>query len=595
MRIPENLVQEIREKVNIVDIVGDYVALEKKGKNYFGCCPFHNEDTPSFSVTEEKQIFYCFGCHEGGNVYNFLMKHEGLSFTEAVIKIAEFANVSVNTYAQALEQERRKQDSNAEYYDLNTYVTDFYNYMLKTDKGIAGRKYLASRGIGESEIKKFRIGFAPNEQLLSKLLVEKNLSLKVATELGVIFENSSLTDYLDAFRNRIIFPITNYQGQVVAFTGRLIAPNADFPKYYHSPESKIFHKRETLYNYSNAEVSIRRKRHVYICEGIFDVIVLAQAGVENVIATLGTAITQEQINFLKRKKITMTFLFDNDNAGKKASIRALQLALELQATADVVTFWEYAEKDLAEIAESFSVERLKSIIDKKITTFDYFIQYYEQNLNLANNDERQQFAQKILAVLEYSNLATKGFYYDKIKEKTNYNDAVLADLLKNVQTNQKNVPIVNPQQQSPKQFTDYRPQIKTRKLSKQEQCEILIVKGICSGGAFVQEYQLYPVFSQNKLFRRIIYEVLEMYRIHKMVDISYLYEKLSPEEAQYMTKAIHREEPMDIEIFKTLLKNLKDTSEFQYHRSASRKADLDAEQKKILVQSFLDYRKDKNK
>lgn len=587
MRIPESLIQEIREKVDIVDVIGDYVALEKRGRNHVACCPFHEEKTPSFSVSEDKQIYYCFGCHEGGNVYNFLMKHEGLGFQEAVIQVAEYAKIDVSSYQNVLSTSQIKQQTNSEYYELNKFVSEFYEYMLMTEKGKSAKQYLEKRGIHEDEIKQFHIGYAPEEHLLGKLLEEKGFSLELAKELGLLHEAKAMTHYYDSFAGRIVFPITDMQGNPVAFTGRLIQDKKESPKYYHSPESKIFQKREILYNFSVAESEIKRHKHVYICEGIFDVIAMYRAGLKHAVASLGTAITTEQLQFLQKKHIETTFIFDNDSAGKKALVKAVNLALSRELTADVVTFWEYEEKDLDEICLKYGASKVKLIAENRMQPVDYLMQYYENFLNLENNEERQEYARNILEALTYCGQATKEFYYAKLQEKTQYSVAALNTLQKqvNVVDEPDYYDALEPEPYMARQVIPQR-----RPKNRQFMCELLIVKGICFDEECLKIYQGSPVLSQNMIFRKLIYEMLELYRKSQQVDVSQLYQVLNDEESQFLSQALYLEEPMTKEIFKDLLVTLKYESEQRFFKEEVSNITSDSDKQKEILQKYLEFK-----
>lgn len=591
MKIPDNIVDEIRTQVNIVDVIGDYIALEKRGRNYFACCPFHQEDTPSFSVSEEKQMFYCFGCHEGGNVFNFPMKYEGMNFQEAVLYVAKYTNVDFSQL-QGLDTSMPKSPNQA-YYDLIKFVSEFYQYLLQTDKGKIAKQYLMSRGITADEIAQFQIGFAPNEQLLGQLLEEKGFSLEKARELGLLFESTDMTNYYDAFRGRIVFPIMDNFGNIVAFTGRILTEyeHDDTPKYFHSPESKIFKKREVLYNYWTAKNEIKKQKEVFICEGIFDVIALARADVKNAVCTLGTAVTLEQMQFIKKMQLQPIFVFDNDNAGKHAVIKAMEMGLQHGVEAEAVTFWEYGEKDLDEFIANFDATKLKQLTQSRLSTFDYFIKFYEHTLNLENNDDRQMFMRKLVDALAKSNQATKEFYYNKILTITGYSRKVLEDFVTVEPVHDyeqtQNYPTYNKKSTT---FNQYIPSLP--KMTRQERCELLVIKGLCSGAAYIKAYQNKPILSQNMVFRKLIYEMLEDFRMRGKIDVSGLMGKLNQTEITFLTKSIYLEEPMNLTVFQELLDTLKIEAEREYLKDAATSERIDDKQKKIdSIQQYLEFKK----
>ncbi|MGL5041535.1 MAG: DNA primase [Culicoidibacterales bacterium] len=591
MRIPELLIQEIREKVDIVAVIGDYIALEKRGRNHIACCPFHEEKTPSFSVSEDKQIFYCFGCHQGGNVYNFLMKHEGLSFIEAVTKVANYTDIDLQQYT--LESPIiKKENPLTPYLSLNEFVCDFYAYMLQTDRGTDAKKYLHSRGISDEEIKHFNIGFAPNEHLLASLLTEKGYSLDLAQELGLLHEAKSLTHFYDSFAGRIVFPITNFFGEVVAFTGRIITESKTAPKYYHSPESVIFQKRSILYNYSNVSDEIRKQKHVFLCEGIFDVIALHRAGISIAVASLGTALTEEQVQYLKQKKVKATFIFDNDNAGKSALVKAINISLKHQLPADVVTFWEYGEKDLDEISQVHGAGKVKLILEHKTANIDYLLQYYQSFLNIDNNEERQEFARHILEALQHTPRATKEFYYEKLQTITNYSISALTTLQQQVQKTKSGQLQVNDHDYAYEQYPVASELNLTTRAPKGRQlmCELLIIKSMCNDESCIKIYQGMPVLSQNEVFRKLIYQIVELFRKKKCVDLNSLYDIISDKEAQFLSQALYLEEPISSEIFTDLLKTLKHISEKRFFQEGARDRTNDKEKQKEMLQKYMEFK-----
>jgi len=590
MSFSEQVLDDIRAQANIVDVIGDYITLEKRGRNHFGCCPFHQEDTPSFSVSEEKQFFHCFGCHEGGNVFTFVMKHEGLSFQEAVLHVARYTNIDpASLQGQITPKKSARHES---YYELMQFVSDVYAYMLQTDKGKRAKTYLRERGISEREIETFRIGFAPNEQLLEQLLTEKGYSIEKARELGLLFESKDMTKHYDAFRGRIVFPITDKNGNIVAFTGRLIDEGAEAgqPKYFHSPESLIFRKREVLYNYSFAKNEIKKAKELYVCEGIFDVIALARADVPNGVCTLGTALSHEQLQLLGQTKSKVYFVFDNDKAGKHAMLKALRLGAEHKLDVGAITFWQYAEKDLDELIASVGATKLQAVLTQKQSLNDYYLQYYESTLNLANNEEKQEFVQKMIDILQYSTIQTQDHYYQLIQTKTGYSDAAFA-AFKKIKAEQSNdwVGIADNKR-------SHRPPIRTPRLSAQsgqERSEQLIIKGLLKGEGYVDAYKKNPVFSQNKTFRDLIWKIIDYAeRNAGTIDVVAFNKTLAQNEIAFLITSFNLQEPITPTIFQKLLTGLQQTTEFGYLKEAATQTKhQDRERQIAAIQQLADFKK----
>ncbi|GAM09533.1 DNA primase [Geobacter sp. OR-1] len=323
--IPEETVREIRERVTILDVVSDYVALKKSGANYQGLCPFHGEKTPSFNVNPGRGIFHCFGCGAGGNAFSFIMRIEGVSFPEAVKLLARKAGVEIDEQPLSRAEKSRK-DEKDELFRIAELASRFYQEQLAT--GIDGeycRNYLKERGVAPATAEIYRLGFAPGKwDALCRYLERHNISLVKAEKLGLVRQRDS-GGYYDTFRNRLLFTISDLHGRPVAFGGRVL--DDSLPKYINSPESPIYHKGDLLFGLDLAKQSIREKRAAIIVEGYFDHLSLYQAGVKEVVATCGTALTTDQVKLLHRYAAQLYTLFDSDSAGQKATVRAMDMLL----------------------------------------------------------------------------------------------------------------------------------------------------------------------------------------------------------------------------------------------------------------------------
>ncbi len=324
MNVEPSIIEEIVSKVDIVSIIGKNIKLRKSGSNYFACCPFHEEKTPSFSINSDKQFYHCFGCGESGDVITFLMKHECIEFIEAVKSLALIAGITLNDNHQPLsiQEEKQKKQYKLSLSQTLEKVASYYQQKLTTV--IHAKKYLHDRGILDSTINQFNLGYAPNSHNYLIDLFPDYATNKILENSGLVLvrENSQR---IDIFRDRIIFPIKNIKGDIIAFGGRVIG-NGE-PKYLNSPETQIFNKSNELYGLFLAQKSIRANNSVFVVEGYLDVISLFQVGITNVVATMGTAIAEEQIKLLFRICDTIYFCFDGDKAGKNASWRALDRSL----------------------------------------------------------------------------------------------------------------------------------------------------------------------------------------------------------------------------------------------------------------------------
>jgi len=354
MFLSEDKISEIKDGCSIVEVISDYISLKKSGVNYKGLCPFHAEKTPSFIVNEEKKIFHCFGCGASGNIFNFLMKFEHLSFPDAVKEAARRAGISLPLRMDEFKSEE-KAEGNAELLKINQSASDYFREILHTSKeGERGRKYLVKRGIDKGIAEEFKLGFAPNRwDGLLTFLSDKGILREDLQRLGLVIPREDRKGFYDRFRNRLIFPIADFKGRVVGFGGRAI--EAEEPKYMNSPDSPVYTKGYHVYGLHVSLPSIRKTDQAIIVEGYFDLLSMYQHGIKNVVATLGTALTPHQIKLLKRYTKNLVIIFDSDEAGEKAAMRSLPLFLDegispqmvlLPAGFDPDTF---AQKDNGEV------------------------------------------------------------------------------------------------------------------------------------------------------------------------------------------------------------------------------------------------------
>ncbi|NQV49519.1 MAG: DNA primase [Candidatus Marinimicrobia bacterium] len=315
--IPEHTIEQVREANDIVEVVSDYVQLKRSGRNFFGRCPFHNEKTPSFSVSSDKQIYHCFGCGAGGNVINFIMEHERLDFLSSVKLLADRANIIVETE----QGEPRKKDDHASIYNMHEIACRAFQKELDEPGQPAAKTYLLKRGVTEESLKTFRVGFAPDRwDTVTLNMMKLGLSQDILTKSGLLMPKNG-GGYYDRFRNRIMFPIMDINGKVQAFGGRIFG-DAEGAKYMNSPETPIYHKGRTLFGLDQSREQIRSTRTAILVEGYMDLIRLYQEGFQNVVAGTGTAFTPEQASLIKRFADKVLVCYDGDGAGQKAAQKA---------------------------------------------------------------------------------------------------------------------------------------------------------------------------------------------------------------------------------------------------------------------------------
>lgn len=378
--IPQQVLDEIVARCDIVSVIGEYVPLKRKGSNYQGLCPFHNEKTPSFSVSPGKQIFHCFGCGKGGNVFRFIMEIEGISFLEAVEKLAKRANVKLPEKEMTAEQQK-KLAQRKRYLQINDFAARYYHkILLDTPQGKPYRDYLKKRQIGEEIIEKFQLGATPSGwDSLYQALKKHGVQDQELLELGLISESRRPGQFIDRFRQRLMFPIGDERGNTIAFGGRIIDKDSSPQKYLNSPDTPLFHKSKNLYGLHLARTSIRNADQAIIVEGYMDVISCHQYGITNVVAPLGTAFTPEQGRLLMRNTYQMAISFDGDAAGVKATMRCLDILSDLGCTAKVIQIPEQADPD--EYLKKYGKEAFTRLITEAEELIMYKIARYMETTN----------------------------------------------------------------------------------------------------------------------------------------------------------------------------------------------------------------------
>lgn len=392
--LPSEFIDDIRTRFDIVEIVSQYVQLKKSGRNYFGLCPFHNEKTPSFSVSPDKQIFHCFGCGEGGNVYSFLMKIEGLSFPAAVRELARRAGVPVPqmNLSPAMQQKERAKKRMQE---IMLLANRFYQHQLKQQAGHAAREYLQQRGLDEKTITSFALGFAPERwRELKNFLQRKGYKEQELLECGLLI--ASERSAYDRFRGRIIYPICNQHGEVIAFGGRALGEGQ--PKYLNSPETPLFDKSKTLYAMHKAKEAIRREKKAVIFEGYMDVIAAHQAGIRQAVASLGTSLTAAQARLLRNQAEEVVIVYDADTAGQIATWRGLQILQQAGCLVKVGRLPRGLDPD--DYIRKFGGKAFQNeVIDQALLLVDYQLTSLIEQYSLEKEDERLQLFTKVTDVL----------------------------------------------------------------------------------------------------------------------------------------------------------------------------------------------------
>jgi DNA primase len=404
-------VDEVKSKIDIVEVISSYIPLKKAGRNLSGLCPFHGEKTPSFMVSPERQAFKCFGCGEGGDVYTFLEKIEGWEFRETLEELAKRAGVKLRDFKPSGASRDREK-----LLEINKLAAKFFKYILqKHNAGESGRKYLKSRGIGEDLWDKFDLGFAPDGwENVSKFLTKRGFNLADVVTAGLIIgrESRSGSGHYDRFRNRLMFPIKDSRGSVVGFSGRILDPNAREAKYVNSPQTPIFNKGSLLFGLDLARKDIREKNEAVLVEGEFDVLSSCKAGVPNTVASKGTALTDQQVAILSRLCDRVALCFDTDLAGDAASRRGIELMDMAGINVKVVELDKYKDPD--EFAQKDAAGYRKAI-KSAIDIYDYFIDSASRRFDAGSADGKKKIGREVIPVLsKISDDLVRAHYVSKL-------------------------------------------------------------------------------------------------------------------------------------------------------------------------------------
>lgn len=419
MYVDNSKIEEIKNRVDIVDLVSEYVTLKKAGRNFSGLCPFHQEKTPSFTVNRDKQIFYCFGCREGGNVITFLMKIADKTFPEVIKDLATKTGVVLPPVSSGKEG-RQKDLIKENIININLKAAQQFSHYLYSNAGAPARQYLQKRGIGDDVVKHFRLGYAPDTwRSLTDYIEKSSLSLKLAEQAGLIIRGKE-DGYYDRFRGRLIFPIENVFDEVVAFGGRILDQGE--PKYLNSPETPVYIKGKNLYGLNKAREEIRKKGFALIVEGYFDLISLWNSGIRNVVATLGTALTREHLDLLRRYTTDVVALFDPDEAGKKALDRSLELFLSAEMKARALILPDRHDPD--DYVRKFGKEKMDELILHAQPLSDYYIEnVLGQGRTFEDKKVMVKTAMEFIAKI--GDRKEKDLFIKRVAEKTGVHEELL--------------------------------------------------------------------------------------------------------------------------------------------------------------------------
>lgn len=416
-----NVINEVRKSVDIVDVISRYVPLVARGKNYFGVCPFHDDHSPSMSVSKEKQIYTCFSCGASGNVFNFIEDYENVSFPEALKILADMAGISVSGISV-----NKSRDVHKALYDIYDVSSKLYINNLNTNYGVKAKEYLHNRGIDDDLIREFQIGLSIHENdLLTRLLVKKGFSNKDMVDSGLIVKSDY--GYSDIYSNRIMFPLYDVSGRIVGYSGRIFN-GEDTSKYINTRETPIFKKGELLYNYHRAKESCRKKNVVIITEGFMDVIRCYSIGVTNVVAAMGTAFTKDHVMLIRKLARDVILLFDGDQAGAKATESCINLLLEYNITPRVVRLPDDLDPD--EYILKYGKDKFISLLDNPINIMDFKLSYLKSNKDLSSSVDMGSYVSSVINELnKIDDDILREITLKKVSEESNLSIDFLRDKL----------------------------------------------------------------------------------------------------------------------------------------------------------------------
>lgn len=513
-RLSQEKIDEIRQSVDIVDVMGQYLELHKKGKNYMAICPFHDDNHPSLSISQSRQIYKCFVCGNGGNVFTFIQEYLKVPFIEAVSKVAELGHVDMSGYS--LEKRIVKVDEAlAPLYDMHSFALKLYMYYLYTNSGKEALDYLRHRGFDDELIKLFGVGYAPEKSMLHDRFQKEGYTEVAQVKSGLILENDH---HYDRFHDRIMFPLYDEFGKVVGFSGRVYKAQDKNSKYMNSPESDIFIKGKTLYNYHRAKEAVRKAGFVYINEGFMDVIAMHRAHHDNCIALMGTALTNDHLRMLKRMTRTIYLCLDGDNAGQAAAMKSSDLLTSQGFEVKIILLPDGRDPD--EILSTEGIEGLDTVLKDTLSPIDFLMTYECSRLDLRNYEDRKTLLIKVcdkIALL--TDHIDRGHYIAKLSSLTDFPKEIIEE-----QLSDRSVVIEKREQFSQSRVDDIRDNRPI--LDKYTLAEKNLLFYMLSDRQVSEIYEAKAGFMHNDTYRALAAYIRDYYRTHQKMDIANLIDKI---------------------------------------------------------------------
>lgn len=512
-RLSEEKIQKIRSSVDIVEVIGNYLPLHKKGKGYWAVCPFHDDKNPSLSISPELQIYKCFVCGAGGNVFTFLKEYLKISYLEAVKMCADMAGIDVSEL-QDYHAERKVDDHLLPLYQMHDEACKIYHLFLQTKNGLKAKEYLTKRHIDEKIIDVFQIGYAPFDDSLLKAFRQLRFQPMDMARSGLILE-SQMHD-TDRFKDRIMFPLWDSEGKVVGFSGRIYQAVEDQPKYMNSPESEIFTKGKTLYRYAAAREAIKKAGFVYLLEGFMDVIALYRAGIENAVAIMGTALTKDHMILLRKVTDTVHLCLDGDKPGQAAMLKAANILQENGFHVRVIRLKQGMDPD--EMLENFGQEVLITSLKSHISVLEFQIDYYFENSQMDNYEERKQYLERLVKPLsELSDPLDIDYYVQLVAKKSGFSREMITGKLASYRV---------PDQRQEKLPMDFSYRKKRQVHNKYIQSELELIFYMLKERKVASRYESELGFLYDDKLRLLANYIVDFYRSHQHLDLADLIDML---------------------------------------------------------------------
>lgn len=584
-------VNKIRENADIVGVISSYIPLQSKGRNFVAVCPFHNDSNPSLTVSREKQIYKCFSCNAAGNVFTFVQEYEKLPFIEAVKKVCDLTGQRVEGFEKVIKKNEVPKEK-AVLYNLLNDLGNFYSYNLNNSSSKEAYDYIKNRGLNDEYIKEYRIGYSPlDSEKTIKFLKAKGYTNDDIINAGVGIEGNGTI--FDRYNGRLVFPLFDTYNRIIGFSARKLPSSKDEAKYVNTGETTLFHKSNVLYNYYQAEKISRKIGFCYILEGFMDVLALVRSGITNAVAIMGTALTIEHIELLKKLNCEIRLCFDNDRAGQDATLKNLKLLQKTQLKVRVVNAISES-KDADEILNAKGIDGLKQYLEKIISPAEFIVNYYSSFYNLNNYEDQKQFLEKALtAIIEYK-VDNFDMYYliDKIEKLTLFNKNIIENELNRLKqiNNSRKLPI----------YKTINATNQRRIIDKYEEAEKRLIIYMLKDNKIIDQYNEKLGKMRNDAYRKIVACIIRYYADYDKVSYADIFNDSSIIQDKQVYNVLcsinvdEKLEEFNEEYFKILTEELEINQRVSILKEKI-KVEKDREKQKELLQELSNLKRIKSK